>query len=340
MKSKWLFAAALTTLAACAANAENPKYEIDATLPDMDGEMVYILNYDTSEVADSAIVANGHAVFTNTVDKPFMGRMVAEGERLGSLIVEPGKITVVEGKAADSPLNKTLEDFAEFNNNLGRQYQANPSDSLYAELVGKLSAYTDSLFKANADNPIGYYLFLQQTYDMDRDQLNAALKEYPQMAQYKRIQKAVETFDRIEATSPGKKFTDFSIDYDGVTYKLSDYVGKGQYTLVDFWASWCGPCRREAETLKKIYAEYAPKGLEIVGIAVWDEPDNTVAAIEELQLPWKQVINGQTIPTDIYGILGIPCIILFAPDGTIVSRGLQGEALVGAVANAMATTEN
>lgn len=145
----------------------------------------------------------------------------------------------------------------------------------------------------------------------------------------------LNVFDRKAATSPGKMFTDFEITYEGKTSKLSDYVGKGKYMLVDFWASWCGPCRREAQVLKEIYNGTSRDQLDILGVAVWDEPENTLEAINDLGLPWNHIINAQTVPTDLYGILGIPCIILFAPDGTIVSRDQQGDDLKAAVGSAL-----
>jgi hypothetical protein len=65
----------------------------------------------------------------------------------------------------------------------------------------------------------------------------------------------------------------------------------------------------------------------VLGIAVWDEPENTLKAIKQHELPWECILNAQTIPTDLYGISGIPCIILFGPDGTILSRDKQDDAL-------------
>lgn len=136
----------------------------------------------------------------------------------------------------------------------------------------------------------------------------------------------------MQATSPGQQYTDFEVTYDGKVQKLSDYVEPGKYLLVDFWASWCGPCRREMSTLKELYTQYHDKGLNVVGVAVWDKPQDTEAAIKQLNLPWPSIINSQTIATDLYGIPAIPCIILIGPDGKILSRGLQGEKLKEEVA--------
>ena len=122
-------------------------------------------------------------------------------------------------------------------------------------------------------------------------------------------------------------FTDFEAEYEGKVQKLSDYVGKGNYVLVDFWASWCGPCRAEIPNLIAAYNKYKAKGLVVLGVATWDKPEDTLKAIEEDKIPYPQIMNAQKAGSDAYGIEGIPQIILFGPDGTIVARDLRGEAI-------------
>ena len=130
--------------------------------------------------------------------------------------------------------------------------------------------------------------------------------------------------EALAKTSEGAMFVDFSAEYDGKTQKLSDFVGKGKYVLVDFWASWCGPCRREIPNLIDVYNKYKGSKFEVIGVATWDEPDDTKKAIAELNIPYPQIMNAQKAGSDAYGIRGIPEIILFAPDGKIVKRGLRG----------------
>lgn len=137
--------------------------------------------------------------------------------------------------------------------------------------------------------------------------------------------------EALAKTSEGSMFVDFSAEYDGKTQKLSDYVGKGKYVLVDFWASWCGPCRGEIPNLINVYNKYKGKNFEVIGVATWDEPDDTKAAITELQIPYPQIMNAQEAGSNAYGIMGIPEIILFAPDGKIVKRGLRGPDIEAAV---------
>lgn len=133
--------------------------------------------------------------------------------------------------------------------------------------------------------------------------------------------------DKKSLTAAGKNFTDFEAEYDGKVQRLSDYVGKGKYVLVDFWASWCGPCKREIPNIKELYDKYTQKGLVVIGVAVWDK-DNSGSrqVMEQLGMPWNQIFMGEDkTPTELYGIIGIPHIILFGPDGTIVKRDLRGD---------------
>ena len=148
--------------------------------------------------------------------------------------------------------------------------------------------------------------------------------------------KMLESLRSVENTTEGKMFTDFTVTGDdGKEQRLSDYVGKGDYVLADFWASWCGPCRMELPNIKKIYDKYNGKGLTVIGIAVWDKPEDTRKAIEEEQIPWPQILNAGHVPTDIYGIQGIPHIILFGPDGTIIARNLRGDDMAAKVDEVM-----
>lgn len=339
MKKLFFIAAVAAGMIACtSATAKQADYKVTVNGGEnlADGDMVYLFNYDTQEKVDSVAAANGTAVFSGTVDEPFVGRLISGGNRMGTLIVEGGEITVSDNLASGTPLNEIFKKFNDEAASLEEKFTSAATPEEQQKIYNDYLALNNKYIKENAENPVGYLLFSQMVTSMSKEELDSALAEMPKMADYKRVQNIISTFERQAATAPGKMFTDFEVEYNGEKTKLSDFVGKGNYTLVDFWASWCGPCRREAMgTLKDIYNQYNGKGLDIVGIAVWDEPANTLQAIEQMQLPWKQVINAQTIPTDLYGILGIPCIILFGPDGTIIARDQQGAELKASVDAAM-----
>lgn len=341
MKLKFLPLAAATLLTACTAAAAGDDYKVTVTLPpSANGATAFIVDYDNGAKLDSVMVENGKALFSGKIDKPVLARIVVDGNRVGNFILESGDIsfgrnTPVKGGALNASLDKAMAGVETFQ----KKAQALPQDSTYQAGMEQLSreydAYMDSVIRANADNPVGYLFFLQQAYELDLAALRETLEKYPSMKGYSRTAKLLAALEQKEKTQPGNKFLDFTIKNDTVSQSLSDYVGKGRYTLVDFWASWCGPCIRETKVLKKIREEFEGKNLDILGVAVWDEPDATVKAIERHQLPWPQIINAQSVPTDLYGISGIPCIILFGPDGTIISRDLQGDALVESVRNAL-----
>ncbi|MDE7375598.1 MAG: TlpA family protein disulfide reductase [Muribaculaceae bacterium] len=268
-----------------------------------------------------------------------MARILVNGNRMGSFILEQGTCALnpKERRVKGAYLNDQFNSIIDSLEAVQQRYERAESDSVAQACLDEYMHLLTSTIGDNIDNPIGYYLFLEYCYMIDADAMMAAIEQYPDMKRYARVQKLVVAAERKLASSIGKQFVDFEVEYDGKTYKLSDYVGRGKPVLVDFWASWCRPCMQEINgTLKEIYAKYADKGLDVLGVAVWDEPKNTLGAIERAEIPWPCIINAQTIPTDAYGISGIPCIILFAPDGTIVSRDLQGAALMRAVDAAMA----
>lgn len=133
-------------------------------------------------------------------------------------------------------------------------------------------------------------------------------------------------------TSAGHPMVDFEVEYEGKLTRLSDFVGAGRkLTVVDFWASWCGPCKREIPFLIDVYNRYKEQGVEVVGVATWDEPQATLKAIEALGIPYPQIINAQRLGSDAYGIQGIPEIMLLGADGTIIARGLRGAAIEEAI---------
>ena len=140
-----------------------------------------------------------------------------------------------------------------------------------------------------------------------------------------------EITEKQKATAAGQKFIDFEmLTPDGKPVKLSDYVGKGKVVLVDFWASWCGPCRREMPNIVEAYAKYKGKNFEIVGVSLDQDADKWKDAIKKLNITWPQMsdLKGwQNEGAQLYAVNSIPHTMLVDADGTILARGLHGEKL-------------
>ncbi|MCC8114970.1 MAG: AhpC/TSA family protein [Bacteroidales bacterium] len=308
-------------------------YKVIAPVDAEPGTTIYLTNFDTGAKLDSAIVSSDKAVtFSGELDEPFPARLIGQdGRRHGTFIVELGTLAInpKQRRGVGSMLNDQLNMISDSLNTLESQFESLTGAALeqkQQEWIG----YLNSQIAEHADDPIGYVLSLELSY-IDPDAFEQAVGKYG-LDRYQRVQGLLKSIQTKRATAEGMPMVDFSVEWEGHTENLSDYVGQGEYVLVDFWASWCGPCIREIKTLKEIYDEYSDKGLQVLGVAVWDKPEDTVAAIQRLDIPWPCIINSQNIATDAYGIPAIPCIILFGPDGTILARDHVGADLKSIVA--------
>ena len=134
----------------------------------------------------------------------------------------------------------------------------------------------------------------------------------------------------------GKQFIDLeATDENGESHALSEYAGKGKWVLLDFWASWCGPCRAEMPNVKTAYRKYHDKGFEIVGFSFDEKKKAWLKAINDMNLTWIHLSDLKgwgSIAAEVYEIEGIPDNLLIDPKGKIVAHDLRGEELQQALA--------
>ncbi len=324
-------------------------YRIDGIAPaDANGQWVYLYKPSGQGASDSVQIANGRFTLERAVaEDGLIAHLVIPRSYNLSFIPEEGiiKADLAASGATGTPLNdehtqkskyrkglieearaklKSIRADKDLDDKAKEEAQEKVSDELYA----KIKPLAEADLKEHPNDAIGL-IALQNLLGME--DVNVAKAEAllqqagDRLRAEESITKMVTRLRRVEATQAGAQFVDFEgVDDANKAVRLSDYVGKGHYVLVDFWASWCGPCRREIAHLKKVRDTYTDKGLVILGTVVWDEMEDHLKAMKELEITWPQIFN-KAEATELYGIAGIPQIILFDPAGKIVARDLRGE---------------
>lgn len=277
------------------------------------GQTIVAVDNVSGDTLAMATATDSIVVLKGSIEKPVFAIVCASQQPISPVIIEPGNITLTGNGATAT---------------------GTPSNDQYAELIANSmneDADGDSLlrnfFISYPDNPWALPLLQAFSYVATTEVLDTLCAHNPDLTQDPSAIKLRQTVENRQHTEAGNHYVDFTLaNAKGQEIALSTYVDAAPLTIVDFWASWCGPCRAEIPNLVELYNKYHSKGLQIVGIDVWEQDDQAGPdAVKEMKIPYPVLYGGTQETTDLYGIVGIPTILIIDGQGTIIARNVRGE---------------
>lgn len=320
---------------------------------------LYVYNMATEGVVDTIKITNGGFTFTQDVTGDPQVFMITDNKSFFRyLVTEKGNLALVgdTGSIKGAPLNDRLLEFTTEYKNKGKEGEDKKQAIIdRAKAAGGQPTEQDMMEYQTITEAQNAMLLdaIKKFYETDKNsvvggvelmfalgagQESDFLTLYEQggdaVKNFGPIKKYMEMKENVKKTQAGSKYLDFQgVNPTDTTQvlKLSDFAGKDKYILLDFWASWCGPCRAAMPELKKLNEKYASKGLEIIGVVVSDELNNHLKAAQDLGVTWPQIFDNKNALTTLYGIEGIPTMILLDKDGTILVRTHEKEEVVAKI---------
>ena len=280
-----------------------------------------VIDTEKSRKIATLQVKDGNIIPTSgTLDEPAICAISKSGRRgwISFFVLESGTVNLTVDldlayliRTGGTPMNDELMAVLEVQNN---------TDIDYDTYVKKMCEVVSRIVSNHPDHLLSTVLIGQsKALFTSTESIGLIEKLSPDLQASPKMDRLKESLLLVQETEEGKMFKELTgVSPDGKPTAISDFVGRGNYVLADFWASWCGPCTADMPHVIALYEKYKDKGLKVIGITVRDTPEKSDSVVQKLGIPFPQIYESK--PMSIYGVTGIPHKILFAPDGTILSR--------------------
>ncbi len=356
MKKLVFILLSVVILSSCADKKDS--YTVNGTIRGVDSGMVFLQKFDVDQWVkiDSVMLSKGEFTFKGKTTLPEMWYIsMKEKQVFVPIFIENSKISVeVYADSVDkasitgSATHDTYKKYQEMNKSLNARIEEvykewkkakenNDSvamaktDSVSNELDRQMKQNLIDFVKANNNSVVASYLVIRNAWQFDLPEmenllsvLDTSLNNSPYTQSLK---KRIEVLKSVDIGQPAPDFT--LNDTSGQPMTLSSI--RGGYLLIDFWASWCSPCRAENPNVVKAFQAYNKKGLNILGVSFDTGRDKWIQAIRDDRLAWNHVSDLKgwgNAAGKLYGIMSIPANVLLGPDRKILARNLKGEELM------------
>ncbi|MDG1476126.1 MAG: TlpA disulfide reductase family protein [Vicingaceae bacterium] len=364
MKFKQILTALIVALIAfaCGNSTENieevkPSFTIDAKIDSLTSQTAYLAQFKDGGFVntDSATIENGMFSFKGSVESPNVQYILFNDSKDRIVVfLENSEISIsgtnlqqenlsVIGSDLNTKLEKFIVNVKSYEEKLKsvveEYYAAEASgdesllieiDQKYKEQDSLRKSFVEAYIHDNLNSVIAPYLSLRYKMDDDVSELEELYNSFsPEIANSEYVKLIGERIALKKGTQVGQPAPLFSMnDKDGNPIALESF--KGKYVLIDFWASWCAPCRAENPNVVAAYNKYHDKGFEIFGVSFDDNKDKWLKAVEADNLAWSHVSDLKgwgNAAGQLYGVRGIPHSVLVDKEGVIIAKDLRGEEL-------------
>ncbi len=318
---KNLFLLIVAIIAISCTQKEDKNVLVSGNVEGVETGTVYLQKFRNKSfyVIDSSEIVDGEFSFSTNVELPEIYGLSLDTTRNSFLLF-----------LDENPASVRLDSANYYRNT---KVEGSDLHNLFVEYKSERNVEIDSFIRQHPSSLVSAYaLYRDYSYRLSPEEirsnidlLDSSLLNTPY------VEVLEELIPTLEGVAVGNEAPNFvADDTEGNAVEFSNHIGKSKYLLLDFWASWCGPCRRENPNIVKAYEEYKDKGFDIFAISLDSSRDSWLAAIEKDGLVWTNVSDlllWDSEPAKLYGVRAIPSNFLIDENGVIVAKNLKGEDL-------------